>query len=187
MLGVRPAYRLRHMRASPKRAVSVKIEDFPRRDQDLLRAAFHAWVPMVLVGFKDEKPFVIALGHPEGLATAEASPDESRIYSLKRIKGVDKPAPDAGRWERKMSRPLKFQGGMMDRRGFMAAILAASSAPAIVSEFFNNPKEAAYRQKWQPPVGRSMGGTLPRDSRNCGCRATNLFGREPCGGNWPVY
>ena len=70
----------------------------------------------------------------------------------------------------------------MDRRGFMAAILAASSAPAIVSEFFSRPKEAAYSQKWQPPVGPSMGGTLPRDSRNCGCRGTNLFGREPCGG-----
>ena len=78
------------MRAPPKRAVSVKIGDFPRRDQDLLRAAFHAWVPMVLVGFKDERPFVIALGHPDGLATAQDSPDGSRIYSMIRIKGVDK-------------------------------------------------------------------------------------------------
>jgi hypothetical protein len=65
---------------------------FSNRDQDLLRAAFHAFVPMVLVGFTDERhPFVISLGHPDGLATAEASPDGSRIYSLIRIRGVDKP------------------------------------------------------------------------------------------------
>lgn len=80
------------MRANPKRAVSVKIGDFPRRDQDLLRAAFHALVPMVLVGFKDEKPFVISLGHPDGLTTPVESPEGSKVFSLSRIKGADKPA-----------------------------------------------------------------------------------------------
>jgi hypothetical protein len=34
-------------RASLKRAVCVKISDFPHADQELLRAAFHAFIPMV--------------------------------------------------------------------------------------------------------------------------------------------
>ena len=58
-----------------------------------LRAAFHAWVPMALVAFKDERSFVLAVGHPDGLTSAQDSPDGSRIYSLRRIKGVDTPPP----------------------------------------------------------------------------------------------
>lgn len=48
---------------------------------------------MVLVGFKqgDTSPFVISLGQPDGPARAEDSPEESRIDSLIRIRGVEKP------------------------------------------------------------------------------------------------
>ncbi len=80
-------------RIGPKRAVSVSITDFRPYEQDLLRAAWEADLPLVLVGFKeaDWPCYVIAIGHADGLATAEASPDNSRIFSLKRIRGIDKP------------------------------------------------------------------------------------------------
>ena len=79
------------MQIAPKRAMSVKISDFTPAEQRLLRAAFHALVPSVLVGGLDlGDPRVIALGHPDGLATMHASPGGSRLYAMIRIRGVDK-------------------------------------------------------------------------------------------------
>ena len=79
------------MQVSPKRAMSVKISDFTPAEQRLLRAAFHAFVPFVLVGGLDlGDPRVISLGHPDGLANLQDSPDGSRLYAMVRIRGVDK-------------------------------------------------------------------------------------------------
>jgi len=80
------------MRATPKRAISVRITDFAPAEQRLLRAAFHAFIPFVLVGGLDEgAPCVIALGHPEGLARPEGYPAGTKVYAMVRIRGVDKP------------------------------------------------------------------------------------------------
>jgi hypothetical protein len=79
------------MPPSPKRAISVSITDFSPAEQRLLRAAFHAFVPFVLVGGMEEgNAKVIALGHPDGLAPPTGYPAGARIYGMVRIKGVDK-------------------------------------------------------------------------------------------------
>jgi hypothetical protein len=79
------------MQASPKRSTPVKISDFTPAEQRLLRAAFQAFVPFVLVGGLDlGDPRVISLGHHQGLAGSQDSPDGSRIYAMVRIRGVDK-------------------------------------------------------------------------------------------------
>ena len=78
------------MPPSPKRAISVKISDFPPAEQRLLRAAFHAFVPFVLVGGLDEgNARVVALGHPDGLAPPKGYSAGTRVYATIRIKGVD--------------------------------------------------------------------------------------------------
>ena len=60
------------MPPAPKRAISVSITDFNPAEQRLLRAAFHAFVPFVLVGgLEDGDARVISLGHPDGLAAAK--------------------------------------------------------------------------------------------------------------------
>ena len=61
---------------APKRALSLKIEDFNSFDQELLRAAWTAYdsTPMVLIGFGD-RPRVIALGHTDGLTTLDLAPE----------------------------------------------------------------------------------------------------------------
>jgi len=80
------------MQATPKRAISVRITDFAPAEQRLLRAAFHAFVPFVLVGGLDDGTTrVIALGHPDGLASPEGYPAGTKIYAMVRIRGVDKP------------------------------------------------------------------------------------------------
>ena len=91
------------MPPSPKRAISVSITDFPPAEQRLLRAAFHAFVPFVLVGGLEEGAArVIALGHPDGLATPADYPSGAKVYGMIRIKGVDK-QPD----EVRLPVPLK--------------------------------------------------------------------------------
>ena len=77
---------------SPKRIRALKIEDFSMADRRLLRAAFHAYVPMVLIGgIENENPHVIAVGHPDGLAAPGTTPADSRYYSTIRIRGVGAP------------------------------------------------------------------------------------------------
>jgi hypothetical protein len=71
--------------------MSVKISDFTPPEQRLLRAAFHALVPCVLIGGLDlGDPRVISVGHAKGLAAVQGSVDGSRIYAMVRIRGVDK-------------------------------------------------------------------------------------------------
>jgi len=80
------------MRAPPKRAISVRITDFAPAEQRLLRAAFHAFIPFVLVGGLDDGTArVLALGHPDGLAPPESYPAGAKVYAMVRIRGVDKP------------------------------------------------------------------------------------------------
>ncbi|MBA3479005.1 MAG: hypothetical protein H0T52_11505 [Lautropia sp.] len=76
-------------RIGPKRVPPLHIDDFPVRDQHLLIAAARAWAKMAIIGFKDQKPFVVSVGHPEGLFAAEARPEELRAYSLARIRGLE--------------------------------------------------------------------------------------------------
>lgn len=51
---------------------------------------------MAIVGFKDEQPFLVAVGHPDGLPAAQARPQSFRAYSLERIKGLAEAAEDDG-------------------------------------------------------------------------------------------
>ena len=47
----------------------------------------------MLVGFKEAgswPAYVISLGHADGIVSAKDSADNSRIFSLKRIRGIDK-------------------------------------------------------------------------------------------------
>jgi len=63
----------------------------------LLRAAFHGFVPMVLIGgLEDEYPHLITVGHPDGLADPKTIPKDSRYYSRVRIKGVEAPGEPSG-------------------------------------------------------------------------------------------
>jgi hypothetical protein len=89
-------------RIGPKRVRSLQLGDFSYADQRLLRAAFHGFIPMVLVGGLEAKhPHVISLGHPDGIAEPKKVPAGSRYYALTRVKGVDEPenarAPAGGR------------------------------------------------------------------------------------------
>ena len=82
------------MPPAPKRAYTIRITDFAPAEQRLLRAAFHAFVPFVLVGGLEEvKPRVLSLGHPDGLAKVADYPPGARVFAMIRIRGVDQ-APD---------------------------------------------------------------------------------------------
>lgn len=84
-------------RIGPKRVRSLKIEDFSKADRHLLRQAFLSHVPMVLVGgLETERPHIISMGHPDGLADPKTIPEGSRYYSLRRIKGVGVPEESCG-------------------------------------------------------------------------------------------
>ncbi len=79
-----------HARTNRPQARSVlHIDDFPVRDQHMLIAAARAWAKMAIVGFKDEKPFVVSVGHPEGLSAADARPEGLKAYSFARIRGLE--------------------------------------------------------------------------------------------------
>ena len=79
-------------RIGPKRVRSLQIGDFSSADQRLLRAAFHGFIPMVLVGgLEATHPHVISVGYPDGIADPKNIPDGSRYYSMTRIKGVGDP------------------------------------------------------------------------------------------------
>jgi hypothetical protein len=75
-------------RIGVKRARSPQVGDFSLADQRLLRAAFHGFIPTVLVGGPAAHPHVISVGHPDGIADAKTIPKNSRYYSMARIKGV---------------------------------------------------------------------------------------------------
>ena len=76
-------------RIGPKRVPSLHIDDFPVRDQHLLIAAARAWAKMAIIGFKDQKPFVVSVGHPEGLSAPDARPEGLKPYSFARIRGLE--------------------------------------------------------------------------------------------------
>jgi len=44
---------------------------------------------MAVVGFKGDTPFVVSVGHPDGLSASEARPEGLRAYSLARIRGLE--------------------------------------------------------------------------------------------------
>ena len=79
------------LRKPPTRAVTFSIGDFSRADQALLRAAYEADLPMSYIGFRQDKPFVMAVGHPGAIAMPDAKPEGSVPCSLKQINGIDKP------------------------------------------------------------------------------------------------
>ena len=88
-------------RIGPKRVRSLQIGDFSLADQRLLRAAFHGFIPMVLVGgLEAAHPHAISLGHPDGIADPKNIPNEVRYYSVTRIMGraqmEDRTAPAEG-------------------------------------------------------------------------------------------
>ncbi len=51
---------------------------------------------MAVIGFKDEKPFVVSVGYPDGRSAAEARPEGLGAYSLSRIRGLSEAAEDDG-------------------------------------------------------------------------------------------
>ena len=81
-------------RIDPKRVPPLRIEDFAVRDQGVLVTATRAWMKMVVVGFKGDTPFVVSVGHPDGLSGAEARPQGLRAYSLTRIRGLSEAADE---------------------------------------------------------------------------------------------
>ena len=78
--------------ASPKRAITLTIEDFSLCDRAILIAAVRGWMTMAIIGFKEKKPFVMSVGHPDGVSTQGERPEGMRAYALKRIRGLDKAA-----------------------------------------------------------------------------------------------
>lgn len=75
-------------RMAPKRAVSLKFEEFGPSDQQLLVAAARSRVTMAIVGFKDDEPYVVSVGHPDGVSAADARPEHMRAFRLSRIRGL---------------------------------------------------------------------------------------------------
>jgi len=45
---------------------------------------------MSYIGFRKEKPYVMAIGHPGAIAMPDAVPERSLPHSLKGIKGIEK-------------------------------------------------------------------------------------------------
>lgn len=79
-------------RVGPKRVRSLQINEFSYADRRLRRAAFHGFIPLVLIGgLEADNPHVIAIGHPDGIADPNSIPKSSRYYSTIRIRGVGTP------------------------------------------------------------------------------------------------
>ena len=76
----------------PKRVRSLQIGDFSSADQRLLMAAFHGFMPMVLIGgLGATHPYVISVGYPDGIADPKNIPVNARYYAVTRIHGVGEP------------------------------------------------------------------------------------------------
>jgi hypothetical protein len=78
-------------RAPPTKPLTFRIVDFSRADQGLLRAAVAAGLPLAHIGFRNQQPYVMAVGYSGAVALPEAAPEGSTPYSIRRISGIDRP------------------------------------------------------------------------------------------------
>jgi hypothetical protein len=84
-------------RMPPKPAPTFAITDFSRADQDVLRAAHAASLPMAYIALRREKPCVMAVGFPGAIALPESAPDGAVPYYLRRIRGINEPPGEVER------------------------------------------------------------------------------------------
>ena len=78
-------------RMPPKPVPTFAISDFSLTDQEVLRAAHAASLTMSYIAIRRDRPCVLAVGYPGAIALPELAPEGAVPYSVKRVRGIDKP------------------------------------------------------------------------------------------------
>jgi hypothetical protein len=66
---------------------------------------------LAIIGFKDERPYVVSVGHPDGISAQSERLEGMKAYSLRRIRGLGQGRSHSG-MKMEAFRPMRWFAGL---------------------------------------------------------------------------